>query len=120
MLSHCVKVILLIRTTSAAPTTASHHCVGSSSETYSTSSRTVGENGERFVPLQITLGDKLREGGDDVDNELIVKEKQRALIDAPPLNKYETETDGAGWEEAEKQVKRTQARDGASLSSVQW
>ncbi|KAL8716932.1 MAG: hypothetical protein Q9181_008378, partial [Wetmoreana brouardii] len=50
------------------------------------------------------LDEELREGGKEVDREL--KEKQRALIDALPLEKYEIENGGPGWEEAEKQVQR--------------
>ena len=71
---------------------------------------------ERFAPLQTNLNDELREGGEDVDKEL--KEKQRALIDALPLDKYEIETGAAGWEEAEKQVKRAQARGEAKEVTV--
>lgn len=40
----------------------------------------------RFMPLEQDLEDELREGGEDVNKEL--KEKQRALIDALPLNQY--------------------------------
>ena len=68
------------------------------------------EEVQQFAPLSKSLDEELREGGEDVDKEL--KEKQRALIDALPLEKYEIETGGAGWEEAEKQVKRAQARGG--------
>ena len=75
-----------------------------------------GRTEDRFAPLQTNLDDELREGGEDVDKEL--KEKQRALIDALPLDKYEIETGGAGWEEAEKQVKRAQARGGAKEVTV--
>ena len=75
-----------------------------------------GEEEQRFAPLQKSLEDELREGGEEVDKEL--KEKQRALIDALPLDKYEIETGGAGWEEAEKQVKRAQARGGAKEVTV--
>ncbi|CAF9913463.1 MAG: killer toxin resistant protein [Alectoria fallacina] len=75
-----------------------------------------GGKEERFAPLQQNLDDELREGGEDVDKEL--KEKQRALINALPLDKYEIETGGAGWEEAEKQVKRAQARGGAKEVTV--
>ena len=75
-----------------------------------------GEGEQRFAPLQKSLDDELREGGEEVDEEL--KEKQRALIDALPLAKYEIETGGAGWEEAEKQVKRAQARGGAKEVTV--
>ncbi|KAF6229909.1 hypothetical protein HO133_004246 [Letharia lupina] len=75
-----------------------------------------GKKVESFAPLKSNLDDELREGGEDVDIEL--KEKQRALIDALPLDKYEIETGGAGWEEAEKQVKRAQARGGAKEVTV--
>lgn len=75
-----------------------------------------GEEEKGFAPLQTNLDVELREGGEDVDKEL--KEKQRALIDALPLDKYEIETGGAGWEEAEKQVKRAQTRGGAKEVTV--
>ena len=75
-----------------------------------------GGKEERFAPLEVNLDDELREGGEEVNKEL--KEKQRALIDALPLDRYEIETGGAGWEEAEKQVKRAQARGGAKEVTV--
>lgn len=40
---------------------------------------------QRFKPLDVSLDDELKEGGQEVDKEL--KEKQRALIDALPLDK---------------------------------
>lgn len=40
---------------------------------------------DRFKPLETGLEDELREGGEEIDKEL--REKQRALIDALPLNK---------------------------------
>ncbi|KAI4171414.1 MAG: hypothetical protein LQ343_004270 [Gyalolechia ehrenbergii] len=55
-------------------------------------------------PVQKDLEVELREGGEEVDREL--KEKQRALIDALPLDRYEIESGGPGWEDAEKQVQR--------------
>ncbi|KAL8703877.1 MAG: hypothetical protein Q9201_002966 [Fulgogasparrea decipioides] len=62
-------------------------------------------NGAKAAPVvQKDLDEELREGGKEVDREL--KEKQRALIDALPLDKYEIESGGPGWEEAEKQVQR--------------
>ena len=61
-----------------------------------------------YAPLQSNLEDELREGGEEVDKEL--KEKQRALIDALPLDKYEIQSGAAGWDEAEKQVKRAHAK----------
>ena len=63
---------------------------------------------KKFAPLQSNLDAELREGGEEVDKEL--KEKQRALIDALPLDKYEIETGAAGWDEAEKQIQRAQAK----------
>ncbi len=63
---------------------------------------------EPLPPLAKSLNDELREGAQEINNEL--KEKQRALIDALPLDRYEIETGDAGWEEAEEQVKRAQAR----------
>ena len=65
---------------------------------------------KKFAPLQSNLDAELREGGEEVDKEL--KEKQRALIDALPLDKYEIETGAAEWDEAEKQIKRAQAKGG--------
>lgn len=59
---------------------------------------------QRFAPLAQDLNVELKEGGEQVDREL--KEKQRALIDALPLDSYEIENGGAEWEEAEKQVKK--------------
>ncbi|KAL8909839.1 MAG: hypothetical protein Q9171_004863 [Xanthocarpia ochracea] len=55
-------------------------------------------------PAQKDLEEELREGGEEVSREL--KEKQRALIDALPLDRYEIETGNPGWEDAEKQVQR--------------
>ena len=63
---------------------------------------------KKFTPLQSNLDAELREGGEEVDKEL--KEKQRALIDALPLDQYEIETGAAGWDEAEKQIQRAQAK----------
>lgn len=44
-----------------------------------------GIKGDRYKPLDKNLDEELREGGEGVDKEL--KEKQRALIDALPLDK---------------------------------
>lgn len=71
---------------------------------------------KRYAPLTTPLNDELREGSDAVNAEF--KEKQRALIDALPLDKYEIETGGAGWEEAEKQVKKAHAKGGAKDVTV--
>ncbi|GKZ31213.1 killer toxin resistant protein [Aspergillus brasiliensis] len=67
---------------------------------------------ERFKPLETSLDDELREGGQEINEEL--REKQRALIDALPLDKYEINHGSAAWEEAEKQIRS----GGASTVSV--
>ncbi|KAH1644560.1 killer toxin resistant protein [Aspergillus fumigatus] len=67
---------------------------------------------ERFKPLDTGLEDELREGGQQVDEEL--REKQRALIDSLPLDKYEIDNGSAAWEEAEKQIRS----GGASTVSI--
>ncbi|KAJ5678447.1 RNA cytidine acetyltransferase [Penicillium maclennaniae] len=58
---------------------------------------------ERFKPLETGLEDELRKGGQEVDEEM--REKQRALIDALPLDKYAIDNGSASWEEAEKQIR---------------
>ena len=50
------------------------------------------------------MNSELKAGGDLVNKEL--KEKQRALIDALPLDKYEVENGTADWDEAERSVQR--------------
>ncbi|KAL9611025.1 MAG: hypothetical protein Q9167_004306 [Letrouitia subvulpina] len=60
--------------------------------------------GEEVPLAPRDLEEDLREGEEEVDRDL--KEKQRALIDALPLDQYEIENGGTGWEEAEKQVQR--------------
>ncbi|KAL8852878.1 MAG: hypothetical protein Q9221_002254 [Calogaya cf. arnoldii] len=64
------------------------------------------DGGAEFVskPAQRDLEEELREGGEEINKEL--KEKQKALIDALPLDRYEIETGNPGWEEAEAQVQR--------------
>ncbi|MCJ1284998.1 killer toxin resistant protein [Xylographa opegraphella] len=76
-----------------------------------------------FQALERGLDEELREGGQQVDREL--KEKQRALIDALPLDKYEIATNPPDWADAEKQVHRTltshtksKAKNGASEPEV--
>lgn len=74
---------------------------------------TVGSGKVPFTALPEDLTSELRAGASEVDAAL--KEKQRALIDALPLSKYEIEANGGAtqWEEAEAQVKRahTQGRE---------
>ncbi|PYH50048.1 ribosome biosynthesis protein KRE33 [Aspergillus saccharolyticus JOP 1030-1] len=67
---------------------------------------------DRFKPLETELDDELREGGQQIDQEL--REKQRALIDALPLEKYEINNGSTAWDDAEKQIRN----GGASTVSV--
>ncbi|KAE8448520.1 killer toxin resistant protein [Mollisiaceae sp. DMI_Dod_QoI] len=57
---------------------------------------------DRFVPLETGLEEELEEGGDEALKAL--REKQRELIDALPLDQYEIEEGAPGWADAEKQV----------------
>jgi len=58
-----------------------------------------------YTPLTTPLADELHAGALAINAEL--KEEQRALIDALPLDKYEIENGGVvGWEEAERQVSK--------------
>ncbi|KAI9372783.1 GNAT acetyltransferase 2-domain-containing protein [Aspergillus egyptiacus] len=72
---------------------------------------------QRFKPLETSLDEELREGGEEVSAEL--REKQRALIDALPLDKYEIGNGSAGWEEAEKQIRAGGAATVSVKSSKQ-
>lgn len=74
-----------------------------------------GGKEENLMAMQ-NLDDELREGGEEINKEL--KEKQRALIDALPLDQYEIETGGAAWDEAEKQVKRAYVKGTAKVVTV--
>ncbi|KAE9368617.1 DUF699-domain-containing protein [Stipitochalara longipes BDJ] len=56
----------------------------------------------RFVPLETGLEEELEEGGDEALRAL--REKQRELIDALPLDQYEIEEGAPGWADAERQV----------------
>ncbi|KAJ5630104.1 RNA cytidine acetyltransferase [Penicillium herquei] len=67
---------------------------------------------DRFKPLDISIEDELAEGGKQVNAEL--REKQRALIDALPLDKYAIDNGSTSWEDAEKQIRG----GGASTVSV--
>ncbi|KAI9873129.1 MAG: killer toxin resistant protein [Pleopsidium flavum] len=70
----------------------------------------------RFRPLERGLDEELLEGGQEVNKEL--KEKQRALIDALPLDQYEITNGDAGWENAERQIRASSRADGAGKSTV--
>lgn len=59
---------------------------------------------QRFKPLARPLDEELKDGAEEVDREL--KEKQRALIDALPLDRYEIENGTVEWDDAEKKVQR--------------
>ncbi|PMD38300.1 DUF699-domain-containing protein [Hyaloscypha variabilis F] len=56
----------------------------------------------RFVPLETGLEEELEEGGDEALR--VLREKQRELIDALPLDQYEIEEGAPGWADAERQV----------------
>ncbi|KAL8782356.1 MAG: hypothetical protein Q9195_009651, partial [Heterodermia aff. obscurata] len=60
------------------------------------------EGGKQVMP---PLSEELAQASTGVVSEL--KEKQRALIDALPLERYEIEAGGEGWEEAERVVRRS-------------
>ncbi|KAJ5746688.1 RNA cytidine acetyltransferase [Penicillium odoratum] len=67
---------------------------------------------DRFKPLDIGLDEELKEGGQQIDDEM--REKQRALIDSLPLDKYAIDSGSAAWEDAEKQIRN----GGAATVSV--
>jgi len=59
---------------------------------------------DQFEPLETGLDEELEEGGDEAMKEL--RAKQRELIDALPLDRYEIEEGAPGWVDAEAQVKK--------------
>ncbi|KAL8998210.1 MAG: hypothetical protein Q9169_002695 [Polycauliona sp. 2 TL-2023] len=67
-------------------------------------------------PVQKELEEELREGGEEVSREL--KEKQRALIDALPLDRYELppSTTTTTWTDAEAQVQRALKTKGSEAN----
>ncbi|KAJ5656996.1 RNA cytidine acetyltransferase [Penicillium longicatenatum] len=67
---------------------------------------------DRFKPLDTGLDEELKEGGQQIDDEM--REKQRALIDSLPLDKYAIDSGSAAWEDAEKQIRN----GGAATVSV--
>ncbi|MCJ1478739.1 killer toxin resistant protein [Lambiella insularis] len=71
---------------------------------------------QKYIPLEMDLDEELRKGGQEIDREL--KEKQRALIDALPLDKYEIATNPPDWSDAEKQVHRTLNSHAKSKSRI--
>ena len=56
----------------------------------------------QFAPLETGLAEELEEGGDEAMAAL--REKQRQMIDALPLDRYEIEEGAPGWASAEQQV----------------
>ena len=93
----------------APPTSASHPG----------DSRFEGKNGvesaaDRFKPLAQDLNEELKTGGEEIEKEF--KERQRAMIDSLPLDRYEIEAGGAGWEDAEKSVQKAQAAGKADVT----
>lgn len=72
-----------------------------------TNTKSAPHNQHDFTPLPQPLSEDLQSGATTINAEL--KEKQRALIDALPLSRYEIEEGGAAveWADAEKQVQKT-------------
>ncbi|KAI1920230.1 N-acetyltransferase 10 [Ophidiomyces ophidiicola] len=64
----------------------------------------------RFKPLDVGLEEELKQGGDEINKEL--REKQRALIDALPLDQYEIDHGATAWEDAEKQIRTSTGKNG--------
>ncbi|KAF3919568.1 hypothetical protein ABW20_dc0102727 [Dactylellina cionopaga] len=62
----------------------------------------MGDLVSRLKPLEQTLEEDLEEGADEV--KIALKEKQRELINALDLQKYEIPSAAADWEDAERQV----------------
>ncbi|KAK2765367.1 killer toxin resistant protein [Arachnomyces sp. PD_36] len=71
---------------------------------------------QRFKPLDEGLDDELREGGQEINKEM--REKQRALIDALPLDQYEITNGSAGWEDAEKAIRKDKKGNVISVPST--
>ncbi|OBT77245.1 hypothetical protein VF21_04072 [Pseudogymnoascus sp. 05NY08] len=70
---------------------------------------------ERFVALETNLEDELEEGGDEAMKAL--REKQRELIDALPLDQYEIASEAPGWAHAEQEVLKA-TKKGAKPSAI--
>merc|ERR1711964_345281 len=68
---------------------------------------------DRFVPLELGLEEEREEGGDEALKAL--REKQRELIDALPLEQYEIEEGAPGWAAAEEQIRKS-GKKGAVVS----
>lgn len=100
--------VKIVRKVAAHFRTVVESAVGAEMPESAPTAATVGQDGAAArlykAPLQQDLGEELREGGEAVDREL--REKQRALIDALPLERYEIDAGGKEWEEAERQVQK--------------
>lgn len=62
------------------------------------------------------LQDELAEGGAEFDTQ--ERERMRAMIDALPLENYETQNGDASWEDAERQIREAEKRGGKSGQTV--
>ncbi|EXJ78071.1 tRNA(Met) cytidine acetyltransferase [Capronia epimyces CBS 606.96] len=77
----------------------------------------VGSRVVQVPPTDVDLSANEDENGEEVDP--VLKEKQRALIDALPLDKYEitsTTVDDEAWEAAERQVQEAVLKSGKSTT----
>ncbi|EFQ91209.1 hypothetical protein CFE70_008424 [Pyrenophora teres f. teres 0-1] len=61
-----------------------------------------------FQPLEKDLQEELREGGDEFLEE--EKERQRSMIDALPLHKYEIGASPTDWQDAERAVSKAASK----------
>ena len=52
----------------------------------------------------MALEEELEEAGDEAMRDIELRERQKELINALPLDKYEIEEGAPGWADAEKQV----------------
>ncbi|RMZ66877.1 nucleolar ATPase Kre33 [Pyrenophora seminiperda CCB06] len=68
----------------------------------------------RFQPLEKDLQEELREGGDEFLEE--ERERQRSMIDALPLHKYEIGAGPTDWEDAERAVSKAASKGGNAAS----
>ncbi|KAL9107616.1 MAG: hypothetical protein Q9227_007519 [Pyrenula ochraceoflavens] len=83
---------------------------------YSSDVRDGHNQEEKFRPLDQALDKELDEGGREVDNEM--REKQRAMIDALPLERYEIANDNTAWGDAEYQIRASAAEPNESRRST--
>ncbi|EUC35972.1 hypothetical protein COCCADRAFT_89278 [Bipolaris zeicola 26-R-13] len=75
---------------------------------------TVDGDAGRFKPLEKNLEEELKEGGEEFLAE--DRERQRSMIDALPLHKYEIGAGATDWEDAERAISNATKKGGAAGS----